>query len=197
MASAERPSVKSPLFRGSFIYLTRTKKVKKEDGSEKNIYSIFMPLKKGASSTKMFLAELEKMVAKVTKEKFGAPVPIKKLKDYPVKDGDDMDNDQFHKHWCVNATANFKPHTVDKHGDTLEGEDEAYSGAWYKVKLSCYAWEYLKRRGISFNIDSAILLKDDEKFGGGSNAKEDFADDTEESDGDEEEGDEEDNDDIC
>lgn len=189
-----RITVKTPLFRGSFVFLTKPKTVDKDDGSQKQVYSIFIPLKAGAKSTKAFMAEFDKMVAAVTKEKWGKSIPSKMLKDFPVKPGDDMENEQFHGHICLNASSNFKPSVVDKHGETLEGEDEAYSGAWYKVKLSAWAWEFKKRKGISLNIESAILLKDDKRFGGGSDAKEDFADEVEEDDG---EDSDDDSDGIC
>ena len=184
-----RITVKTPLFRGSFVYLTKPKTVDKEDGSQKQVYSIFIPLKKDAKSTKALIADLDNMVAACTTEKFGKAIPRKLLKDFPLKDGDEMDNEQFHGFWCINAASNFKPSVVDKHGETLEGEEEAYSGAWYKVKLSAWAWEFKKRRGVSLNIESAILLKDDKRFGGGSDAKEDFADEVEEDDGEDSEDD--------
>lgn len=189
MADKKRTKItfKTPLFRGSFVYLTRPKTVEKEDGSEKEVYQIFIPLPKGKPSTKAFLQEFAAARDACTKEKFGAVIDKSKLKDYPIKNGDEMDNEQFHGHWCINASSNFRPSVVDKHGDLLEGEDEAYSGAWYKANLSIWGWEYKKRKGISVNIESAVLLKDDKKFGGGSNAAEDFADDLEASDNDDEE----------
>ncbi len=186
----------TPLFRGSFVYLTRPKKVEKEDGSTKNVYQIFIPLPKGKPATKEFLKKFAEARDACTKEKFGAVIDKSKLKDYPVKNGDEMDNEQFHGHWCINASSNFRPNVVDKHGDLLEGDDDAYSGAWYKACLSIWGWEFKKRKGISVNIESAVLLKDDKKFGGGSDAREDFAEDIEEASEDDDE-ESEDDEDIC
>lgn len=174
----ERTYIKTPMFRGSFVYLIKARSQERDDGSTSEKFSIFIPLPKAAASTKQCIKELLAAVQAASAEKHGTALTPKQLKSFPIKDGDDMENDQFHGHWCINAAANFKPNVVDINGEELLTENEVYSGAWYKVMLSVWAWTSKKGgKGVSINVHSAVKLKDDDKFGGGSKAADDFADD--------------------
>ncbi len=187
--SKEKRSLKTPMFRGSFVNLHKPRK--RDEASDKEQYSIMIVLPKAKPSTKDFIAKLQKMITEASAEKHGAPgLPKNKLKHYPIKDGDDMDHEQFHGHWCINAASNFKVHCVDEHLEDLTTGEELYSGAWYKVKISAWAWTNPKSgKGVSINLESVIKLKDDTRIGGGSNAKDDFADDAVEDEGGSEEED--------
>ncbi len=178
MATKKRTTIKTPLFRGSFVYLATPKKDTNEAGMETEAYKILIPLKKDAPATKACIKELLAAVAEASAAKHGKAIPPADLKHFPIKNGDKFENEDFHGHWCINAKANYKPSVVDINGDVLLTGDEIYSGAWYKAMLSCYAWTNAKGgKGVSINIESAIKLKDDTRFGGGSNAAEDFAED--------------------
>lgn len=173
----ERKTIKTPMFRGSFVHLITPVEEKRDDGTESRKYKMFIPLKKTDASTKAFIAGILALVKEASAEKHGTALTPKQLKNFPIKDGDTMENDQFHGHWCLNVSANFKPSVCDMHGDELLTEDDVYSGAWYKACLSVWAWTNKKGgKGVSINIHSAIKCKDDEKFGGGAKANEDFAD---------------------
>lgn len=186
MAKPQRETLKSPLFRGSFVYLAKPRTQDRDDGTESEKYQMTLVLPKGKKSTKEFIGNLEKLLLKTAKEKHG-DVPKNKLKHWPIKDGDNHDNEQFAGHWLIQASSNFKPSVIDTNGDELTTEDELYSGAWYKAKISAWAWANKKSgKGVSVNLESAIKMKDDKRFGGGSDAKDDFADEVSESeDGDE------------
>jgi hypothetical protein len=179
MAKEKRPSVKTPLFRGSFVNLAKPRKV--SDDSDKEQYSMLIPLPKDKPATKAFIKELLALIQSASDAKHGAGFERKKLKYFPVKDGDGPDyedNEQFNGHWLIRCASNFKPSAIDIHGDELLTADELYSGAWYKAKLSVWAWANPKGgKGVSINLDSVIKMKDDTRFGGGSNASEDFAED--------------------
>ncbi len=179
MAKQQRPSVKTEIFRGSYVALAVPKKNVDDNGKETENYQIFIPLKKTDASTKKTIAELLNIIKIASGEKHGTPLGPKQLKHFPIKDGDGPDMpEQFNGYWCINAKANFKPNVVDIAGNVLQSTEEIYSGAWYKAKLSCYAWINKKGgNGVSINIESAIKIKDDEKFGGGSSAADDFAED--------------------
>jgi hypothetical protein len=178
MATADRPSVKTPLFRGSFVNLIKPRKGDKDDPNSKETYQILIPLKKDSPATKAFIKELLACIAKASAEKHGQAIPPKRLKHFPVKDGDTFDNEEFHGFWCIRAASNFKPSVVSVSGDPLLTTDEVYSGAWYKAKLSAWGWNNPKSgKGVSLNIESAIKMKDDARIGGGSNAADDFKDD--------------------
>ncbi len=177
MAATDKIRIKTPIFRGSFVNLIKPKKSVREDGTEKENYQMLIPLKKSDPATKAFIKELMDGIAKVSAAKHGTAIPIKRLKNCPIKDGDTFDNEDFHGHWCINVAANYRPQVCDKHGEILETTDDVYSGAWYKAMLSPWAYSNKFGKGVSINIESAVKVKDDARLGGGSNAAEDFADD--------------------
>ncbi len=170
-----------PVLDGGHVYLAKPRKQVREDGSEKEQYSILIPLKKTDPATKLFMQQLLKMVEAASLEKHGKAILPKHMKNFPVKDGDTdpnlSDKENFIGHWCINAKANFRPSVVSASGEPLSTEDDIYSGAWYKAKLSIFAWNHKTGgKGVSINIESAIKKRDDGKFGGGSDAADDFAD---------------------
>lgn len=197
MAKDARRSLKTPLFRGSYVNLAKPRSIPREDGTPgKPQFSMTIVLKKGEKSTKIFIDELTKLLVEAATDKHGANVligkdkkprpPQKALKHWPIKDGDDSDNEAFQGCWTIEAKSNFKPSVIDKNGDELSTEDELFSGAWYKAKVSAYAWANdLGGKGVSVNLESAIKIKDDARFGGGSNAKDDFKDEVDEDEADE------------
>ena len=177
MPKTVKPSVKTPLFRGSYVALVKPRKVSED--SDRETFQILVPLKKSDPATKVFLPQLVKIMRAASAEKHGVAggLELNKLKHCPIKDGDENDNPDFAGHWLIRASANYRPHAVDLNGNELETEEELYSGAWYKVKLSAWAWSNPKGgKGVSLNLESVLKIKDDQRFGGGSKATDDFAD---------------------
>lgn len=191
MAKTERPTLKTPVFRGSFVTLVKPRAMENDDGSEGTPkYSIMIVLKKGTPETKKFINDFLAAAKAASAAAHGAAIDHKKLKHFPVRDGDSMEGDNFKGHYCIRASTRFRPHAVSKDGDDLETEDELYSGAWYRVKISLWGWTNKKGgKGVSVSLESVLKIKDDKKFGGGSNAKEDFADDIDETGGSSDDGD--------
>jgi hypothetical protein len=185
MASEKRPSLKSPLFRGSFVHLAKPRVTENDDGSESSQYEITMAMPKTAPATKAFIADLTRMLQSSAEDKHGGKVKAVTLKHYPIKDGDEMADsnedgkyDNFRDHWVITAKSNFKPDAIDINGDPLLTTDELYSGAWYKIQVSTWAWENKKGgRGVSINLEAVIKMKDDKRIGGGVKAADAFKDD--------------------
>lgn len=181
---AERITEKTPEFRGSYVDLAKPRAMKKADGTMGDpTYSIMVVLPKKAASTIAFMAKLTKLMGTVYQDYHGKP--LVKGKNYPIKDGDlELNEDGEATHpgcWTFRAGSKFKPSVCDIHGDSIDGEAELYSGAYYRVKVSAYAWKHeTGGRGISISLETAMKTKDGEKFGGGGqNAAADFADDIE------------------
>lgn len=175
--------LKTPEFRGSFVNLAKPRSQKKEDGTDGDPkYSLAIVLPKDKPSTKAFILQLKKLLADTYLAKHGKPINPA-ARGYPIKDGASVgDEGNFEGMWFIRAASNFKPSVCDIHGDKLEGEAELYSGAWYRAKVSAWAWAHATGgKGVSVNIDTAIKTKDDDKFGGGGDAASDFADDLGES----------------
>lgn len=188
---ADRIFVKTPVFRGSFVNLVTARANKGDDGEEGDPkFGLMIVLDRGDSKTKMFINELNAAIIAACKDKFGkAPTRKNKLgktvpnadllKHFPIRKGEGVgDGEQFAGMWCIRASTRFKPPFIDKTGEKLESEDELYSGAHYRVKVSVWAWDSKKGgKGVSVSLETGVKVKDDDKFGGGGNAAEDFADD--------------------
>ncbi len=177
-AKPQRVSIKTPLFRGSFVNLAKARARENDDGTPgKEQFSMLIVVPKGKKSTRLFIEELSGILLTCAQEKHGSAITQKRLKHWPIKDGDESEKEQFHGHYLINAASNFKPSVIDANGDELTTGEELYSGAWYKAKISPWAWANKKGgKGVSVNLESAIKIKDDDRFGGGSKASDDFAD---------------------
>lgn len=175
MPKPVKPTVKTPVFRGSFVNLIKARAMD-EDSEPK--FSMMIVLPKKAPETVKFLKQLEAAIAEASAAKHGKAIPKEKLKHYPVRDGDSMEGDNFNGMWCIRASSRFRPNVVDTSGTDLDLEEEVYSGAWYKAKISAWGWDNPKSgKGVSLSLESVLKVKDDKKFGGGSKAADDFADD--------------------
>lgn len=182
-ASAKKktnPGMITPMFRGSFVHLVTPRAQSDEPGAEAK-YSLLMPFSKTDKACKQFLADLEKELMRVAVAKHGAEITKKKLKHFPIKDGDETDYDSLHGCFTVGASNKFRPGCIepDGHGghNILTTEQQLYSGAWYRAKVSCYAWFNKKSgKGVSVSLENVIKVKDDDAFTGRSKAEDDFAD---------------------
>lgn len=174
--------LKTPIFRGSYVHLLKPRKNKNKPG-EPGKYQITIVLPKDKPETKKFIKDLEKLFTQAMIEKLGKAIPFNVVKHYPVKDGDlpneDGDTNEAHEGcWVITASNSYKPHVIGLEGQDLFEESEVYSGAWYRATVGVYAWKHESgTKGVSVDLKSVIKIKDDGRFGGGSNAKEDFADD--------------------
>lgn len=102
-------------------------------------------------------------------EKWGENAP--KIKDLPIKDGDERDEVQGYKgHWYLKVTANQdrRPVVIDQMGEPADPK-EAYSGCYADVAVNAFAWEYQKvKKGVSFGIQAVRLsAKEGKPFGAG------------------------------
>lgn len=175
--ATERKYEKTPTFRGSYVSIIKPRVQKGDDGNDKKPqYSLCIVLPKNDATTKAFIPKLKVLINEAYKAKFGKPINEAHPK-YPIKNGDAVGDDgNFKGMWFIRTASNFKPDAVDKDGNKLETEDEAYSGAWYRAKISAWAWEHKTGKGVSINLETVIKIRDDDKFGGGGNAADDFAD---------------------
>jgi Protein of unknown function (DUF2815) len=179
----EQEILTSPEVRGFYVHIAKPVIVNKETG--KTQYQITIALPKRDKVAMRFKENLEKLMQEASSRVHGGTgVPKQRLKHYPIIDGDNQtsekENEAFHDHWIVRCKGNFRPSIVDKKSNELLTDDEIYSGAWYKVRVSPYAWfDPNKGKGVSVGIISMLKTKDDTRFGGGENAKQAFADDIE------------------
>lgn len=175
---AARIKLTTPEFRGSYVTLHKPRAQKGDDGvMQEPKYSILIALKKTDPATVPFLKQLMDALAASSKAFHGGEgVPKEKQKNYPIKDGKTMDGDQFNDYFCIRASSKVKPECIDKSGRLIISAEEAYSGAWYRACISPFSWTSERGgKGCSVGLLSVLKVKDDEKFGAGSDAKGDFS----------------------
>lgn len=163
----------TPEFRGSFVNLVKARAI--EAGKEPK-FSIMIVLPQGTPETSAFLTKLKKALDDAYQAKHGKLVPAANMKHYPIKDGATTGIEGMEKCWCITAANKYKPGAISKAGEKLLTEEDLYSGAWYRVSVSGWAWAHATGgKGVSVNLESVLKVKDDTRIGGGSNPDEDFA----------------------
>ena len=100
----------------------------------------------------------------------------------PLKDGDDVhpDKPEFEGMYFLNAKSKTKPGVrVLEDGMPSEPLDESefYSGCWGAATISFYAYNHPQGgKGVGVGLGNVVKTRDDERFGGGRSADEDFGD---------------------
>lgn len=164
----------TPVFRGSYCNLVTPRAI--EEGKDPE-YSIQIVLSKKDQKASAFVSQLRKAILSCAQEKFGQPTPEARLKHFPIKDGDAQDDESKHGHWLISAHNKRRPGAIDKAGNKLEFSDDLYSGAWYVVSISPWAWNHKTGgKGVSLNLHNVMKMKDDEAFTSVAKPEEDFAD---------------------
>lgn len=173
----------TPAFRGSYVSLFKpTANKKNPDQIPK--YKITVALNKKNPEHIKFHKKLTDQIRKAVVDKWGekrADRIIEIMKNYPLKDGDNQNSEEptaeLEGHWFINATADRRPGLVDKNREDILDEDEAYSGAWYRITGNLYCWEHeTGGKGVSLGLHNVQKVKDDEHFSGKTKASDDFDD---------------------
>jgi hypothetical protein len=160
----------TPEFRGSFVTVMQPKAFSPDQAAK---YSIVVALPKDEK----FFADLDAAIQAAAMEKWGE-IP-KKLKTF-LKDGDEEDEKYDWAGKTVFTASNkSQPGIVVRTEQGLVepmNDEDIYSGAFYRVSVRPYAYEYNKTKGVAISLDNVMKTKDGEKFTSRTKAKEDFAD---------------------
>ncbi len=165
----------SPVFRGSFVNLV-TPRAAAEGAKPK--FSIAAPFSKDDEDAEEFLAKIETRANELAQEKWGKVPPSFKRGSIKagIRDGDLSEVEQFVGCWTVGASSLYKPQVVDTDLEEIMDANEIYSGAWYRISVSVYIWDHSTGgKGYSVGLQNVQKMKDDEKFGGGVSAADDFS----------------------
>lgn len=74
------------------------------------------------------------------------------------------------------ASSQRRPPVVDVNGAPIVDETKAYAGCWAMVTVHAYPFDTPKKKGVSFGLDSVMIVADDDAFGaGGGDPNTDFA----------------------
>lgn len=159
----------TPIFRGSFVNVIKPKAFSKDQEPK---YSIVISIEK----ENKFWKELDEKIKAVAVEKWGE-VP-KKLKTF-IKDGDDEEEKYGWEGTNVFTASNKNPVGILMKTDQgmiepTNGEEDIYSGAYYRASIRPYAYEYQNTKGVAISLDNLLKVTDGEKFTAKTSAKEDF-----------------------
>lgn len=190
--------LKTPEFRVSYPSVFKTKYNELADKEEFVVQALFP---KDGTDLTGFKNAIKAAIAQKWPKGLEKKTKEMVSKNYPIKDGDEMDKPETAGMWVMNfkANENYQPAVVSTKKDPetgefvkLTSEREFYGGCWARAMINVYAYEAKTQKGavanagVSFGLGNIQKLRDDEKFGGMNfNPEEDFADRVDESDDDE------------
>jgi len=76
---------------------------------------------------------------------------------------------------AINASSPVQPQVVDQRAQEVFQSDRLYGGMWCRFHLRCWAWDNKFGKGLSFQLNSLQLIKDDARLDGRVAAKNIFA----------------------
>jgi len=169
-------TILTPKFRGSYVNVFKPRPVSKAPDAKLK-YGITIVLPKDSKDTKTFLAKLRAEFKKAMIEKFGKELPEDKCKHFPIRDGDEMTDDdgnlqpEFENAWIIPAKNEDQPGilVMDEDGTKRPATSprEIYSGAMYHASLTVFAWgPNAGGKGVSVSLSGILKVEDGEQIGG-------------------------------
>lgn len=128
------------------------------------------------------MSKLKAAVLAVAKQAFGKVMVESDFSDWPIRDGDQKDDETFKGHWCIRAKSKNKPGIVGPDVQPLaDVEGSIYGGAHARLSLKPFSYMQGGKPGVTFGLQNVQWLGHGEKFGGGgSNPQDDFEQDQDE-----------------
>lgn len=140
---------------------------------------VFEPNKDGKFGTVMIydkdvdFSNLESLIQATLKAKWPKNPPKGMM--LPILDGDDSDREEYQGKFYINGKiGKYKAGVVDSQRQPIDDPAELYAGCHARAILTCYAWTYMGKNGVSVNIRSIQKLRDDEPLVSFSSAENDF-----------------------
>lgn len=157
----------TPEFRGSFVNLAEPRAPAPD---AKAVYGLVVSISKGETE---FLAKLNAEIQAVAIAKWGKVPPRLKT---TLRDGDEEDRAELAGAMVFNCKSADRPGIVDSDLQPVLDPELLYSGAWYRVSVSVFAWEHpASGKGVSIGLNNVMWIKDGERYSGRKTAAEDFA----------------------
>lgn len=111
----------------------------------------------------------------VQRDQYGRPYGIH----LPFRDQGEKGSLEGYTAGCafMNVSSKFKPQVVDARLNPIVDESRVYPGVWAICSINAYWFNDPRKKGVSFGLQSVMIVADDEKLAGGgaSNPNEDFA----------------------
>lgn len=145
------------------------------DAEEKYSCVILIP-----KSDKKTLAKIDKAIKAAAEagknSKFDGKIPNNLQ--ITLHDGDeegDLDkNPEYEGHMFMSISSKTKPGIVDADVNPILDSTEVYSGAYARVSINAFPYNYKGKKGVSFGLNHVQKVKDGDYLGGRSRAEDDF-----------------------
>lgn len=154
----------------------------------KNLYKLFLAFNKESTD----MSDLKELVKEAIMEEWPNKEDRPKLIN-PIKDGDtDTDQDgnlKCEKYsalkgcWTIEASTMFKPQVVDQGMNEIDpmDPDGFYAGCYARASVVAFAYKPdketpAKKKGVAFGLNNVMKVAEGDRLGGGTSAKQDFAD---------------------
>lgn len=149
-------------------------------GSDKEKYSVSLLIDKTDKSTIEAVKAAIEEAKESGKGKWGGKIPAN-LKT-PLRDGDDErpDDDNYAGCYFINCNSDRKPQVVGLTRDAATGkpialgEEDVYSGCYARVSVNFYAFSASGNKGVAAGLGNVQKTDDGDRFGGASDASNDF-----------------------
>lgn len=169
MADDKKPNpfkVTTPPFRVAFAAVFKARSFQGQEPK----YSLDMLFPPGTDLTPM-----KKAAHAAAAKKWGNdPKDWPKFKNPTFKDGNEKTYDGYKDTTVVTASSKERPGVVDQNLNEIIEQSEFYSGCWARATVVAYAYDNMGNRGVSFGLNNLQKVKDDAKFSGRKNAKDEF-----------------------
>lgn len=90
------------------------------------------------------------------------------------EDGDLEKNPEYEGHMYMSISSKTKPGLVDADVNPILDSTEIYSGAYARVSMNAFPYNYKGKKGVSFGLNHVQKTKDGDFLGGRSRAEDDF-----------------------
>lgn len=155
--------INTPVGRVSYPHVF--KKVAQMDLSKPPRYECSLLIPKTTDVT-----ALKEAMEKVAREAFGAKFKgLDKLKNNPLRDGDDTDRAENKGHWIIKANSAKRPGVVGPDKVAIDEDDENgfYGGCWGRMNVTPGSYDVSGSWGVTLYLNALQKARDGERFGGG------------------------------
>lgn len=90
------------------------------------------------------------------------------------EEGDLEKNPEYEGHMFMSISSKTKPGIVDQNVNPILDSTEVYSGAFARVSINAFPYNYKGKKGVSFGLNHVQKVKDGDYLGGRSRAEDDF-----------------------
>lgn len=148
-----------------------------QDSDSEEKYSCVILIPKGDKAT---LAKIDKAIKAAAEQgknsKFDGKIPnnlVTTLHDGD-EEGDLEKNPEYEGHMFMSIASKTKPGLVDADVNPILDSTELYSGAYARVSINAFPYNYKGKKGVSFGLNHVQKVKDGDFLGGRSRAEDDF-----------------------